>query len=264
MTIKEHLKFPAYSMEECSLYMLQDMTRNATCNYLNACRVNCKLVDLERINSFRSADIILNNAINDINKTFKTQYLKVDANYKKAGLTAWSFRGVELTELLSQHFDFKFCRKIYSIRTKVKYTEQKFIDAMIYACALLFAKYETVYSFQFEVTCIKVICDYFDCNDIDYSRILDVMNKILLIEFDTILRKINELNMKPAKTPKRQKKSKTQLPSREMFEDWVTCGKYTMTQIKQSIAKQFNVSERTVHRKLVEYGLVRDYHFKDK
>lgn len=249
-------------IQQSKLSLISEKIRTAKNDYLQSCIVNFQSVDLERENGFRDAEIKLNRYLSQINEEYKVNILKVDKNYKKVGLWVHSFAGVELIDLLGKAFDFEFHRRVYSKRSKVKFTVDKFETAMKYATALLFAKYETVYSFMFEATVIKILCDYFECEQADYQNIKKYVNNFGETAFSEIKHIIDTLDFKPLKEMKGstgKSKVRKELPTKEMFEIWINSGRYSLTEIKTMIAQQYNVSARTIHRKMDEYGLIKKY-----
>ena len=56
----------------------------------------------------------------------------------------------------------------------------------------------------------------------------------------------------------RKPRRKTELPGRDSFEHWLAAG-MTYTEIKSKLAKQYGVTEKTIQRRMAEYGLTRKY-----
>lgn len=266
MTIIDFLSKVDYTeVKDFSLSTIQNLVRDASMLYVKRCESAFNAVDLERENALREADIYFNRALTDINQVYKEQHLHCSKDYKKKGITAWSSNKIQLSDILSQQFNFDFHRMIYAKRTRVKYTEEKILFAIKIATAMLFAKNEDVYLFQIQASFFKLIVDFFLLDAYDYKNLSNVLVKFINMDVSEIYSAIDFYGLVPEKKkpPKEQKKQKYNFPTKKEFEMWINSGKYKMKYIKETIAQQLNCSPRTVHRKLQEYGLIRNYEYRN-
>ncbi len=221
------------------------------------------LLDYERINRIKDAEIKINDKLTEINKLYRTEIAGVSADYKRVNIVVWSYAGKYLTDVIGERFDFTFNKRNYKIRAKMNATHDKVKDAFIIALAFLFAKNPVVYEYQIQATFVKLITDFFDFDSVTKLQgataiYYDVRDNL---DITAVYQIINDLGLQPdkPKTMKTEKKQKIALPSKEDFEAWLACGQYKRNQLQDIIATQYNISRRTVQRLLADYGLSRKY-----
>lgn len=248
-------------VEDAKLNTFNDKTYSVFKTYANSFRTANQLVDLEREHYIKDIEIKTSQALTEINRIYRADFLNVSADYKRANLTVWSFAGKMLVDVVSARYNYIFNKRNYKDRAKLNCTPEKLRETTIMALAFLFAKYQKVYRFHLYATLLKVALDFFDYESLMSCDIYNEYVQILEIDIDIIIDKIKEIGLTPAVKVKktRKKKDKLEFPPREYFEQWLSSGQYTVTQIKSAIAQQYNVSEKTVQRKLAEYGLTRKY-----
>lgn len=263
MILKDYLKPITKSVDDSKLSDFQNRIDSIDNQIYGVYSTIKTLVDDEKTKYIKDTEIKINEILKIINRDFRKDVLKVSPDYKREGISVWSLGDKTLTAIIGNEFNFNFNVKSYKDRTRISYSKEKLLSSMVIALSFLFSKYSEVYDFQIKYTFIKVLIDFFDFRSIDYLEAYQVYTQILNIDMSVIVSNIKELGIQPkTKVTKRERKPKTELPTKEQFEYWISSGQYTMTRIKKSIAQQYHVSERTVHRKLVEYGLVRKYTFK--
>lgn len=221
------------------------------------------LVDLERENYPQHIEIRLNKLLSVVNRDYRKYILNVSPDYKREGMIVLSYGGQDLVDVIGTLFSFNFNKKSYTARTKLSYQREKLINAMIIALSFLCAKYPKIYEFQVKATFLKVINDLFNYDTINRLELSEIYSSVLNLNINVIANKIKDIGLKPKEKIKkpRKQKAKTELPSKEQFENWLSSGQYTRTQLEEIIAKQYKVSAITVHRKIVEYGLARNYKY---
>lgn len=261
MTIIEYLTPISKRPEDAKLDIFNDKVYIAFKTYANSFRIANQLVDLEREHYIKDIEINTAKALTEINRTYRADILNVSADYKRENLTVWSFAGTMLVDVVGQKNNFIFNKRNYKERTKLHCTPQKLRETVITALAFLFSKYKTIYKFHIYATLLKVALDFFEYDSLMQCDLINEYVQILETDIDIINNKAKEIGMKPVVKIKktRQKKDKVELPPKEYFEQWLSSGQYTVTQLKDIIAKQYNISAKTVQRKLSEYGLTRKY-----
>lgn len=260
MKILDYLKPVTNSAEDVKLTEIQTKIDEID-NFLYSTFFTFKtLVDDERDSYPKSTEIKVNNKLNEINRTYRVDIINVSADYKREGMTVWSYCGKYLVDVIGEQFHFNFNKKSYKDRARLAYTREKVINAMITALSFLFSKYTEVYAFQIKATFLKLIIDFFEYKTINHLELYSIYSQILNLDLNVIANKIKSLNIqtKVKIQQKRERKPKAELPSKEQFEYWLSTGQYTVTELKDIIARQFHVSTKTVQRKLADYGLTNE------
>ena len=261
MKIFEYTKPITKAAENAKLSDIQDRIDCIANFYYATFRVYNTLVDIEREGYPISKEIEITKKLDEVNRIYRRDILNVSSDYKRENMTVFSFAGQKLCDSIGAEFGFTFKRDDLSKRKKLTYSREKLIRAAVIGLAYLFAKYQIVYPFQILATFVKILIDFFDYDSIKSIELADIYSSILNLDINVIANKIKELNLEPvAKIKKARKpKAKVELPSKKDFEYWLESGKYTQTQLKRIIADQYKVSEKTIQRKLAEYGLTRNY-----
>ena len=261
MTINEYVTPVTTSAEDAKLSEISFQISNMYSQYYSSFYTFKTLVDLEREYYPKDIEIRLNKLLSEVTKNYRKYILNVSTEYKREGMIVMSYCGQDIADAIGSLFNFNFNKKSYINRTKLNYSREKLINAMIVALCFLFAKYKTVYEFQIKATYIKILNDFFNYQTVNHLELFEIYSSLLNLDIKVVTDKIKALNLTPKERIKkpRKQKPKTELPSREQFENWLTSGQYTRTELEQIIAKQYKVSAITVHRKIVEYGLARNY-----
>ena len=261
MKIIEYLTPIETTPEDAKLSIFNDKVYIAFRAFSNSFKSVNFLVDLEREHYIKDIEIKSTQALNELNRIYRADFLKVSPDYKRENLTVWSYSGKMLVDVVGQSNNFIFNKRNYKDRTKLNCTPQKLRETFITALAFLFSKYKTVYKFHIYGTLLKVALDFFEYESLMQCDLINEYVQSLEIDVEVILNKIKEIGLTPAikiKKP-RVKKDKVELPTKEQFESWLSSGEYSVTELKNIIAKQYNISAKTVQRKLAEYGLTRKY-----
>lgn len=260
MRIFEYVKPVTSSAEDAKLSEISNRISNIHSRYYCTFFTFRTLVDLERENYPKHIEIKLNGLLSEVNRDYRKYILNVSPDYKREGMMVLSYGSCELSDVIGAEYGFNFNKK-YTNRTKLNYSREKLINAMIVALSFLCAKYPVVYEFQIQATFLKVINDLFDYATVRHLELSDVYSGILGLDIQVIADKIKALDLKPKERIKkpRKQKAKTELPSKEQFEAWLSSGQYTRTELERIIAERYKVSARTVHRQIVRYGLARKY-----
>lgn len=262
MKIFKHLSQVENTPEEAKLDVFSNQVYAIFRAYDNSFKVANQLVDLERENYIRDTEIKTAQKLTEVNRIYRVDFLNVSADYKRENLTVWSYAGKMLVDIIGETFNFNFNKRNYKTRAKLICTPSKFHDACIIALAFLFAKYKTVYKFHIYATMVKLAVEYFEYESMSKCDIHSEYMQLLETDVEVIFSKISELNLSAPHIKVKQakpKKDKVEFPPKHYFEAWLKSGKYTVTELKTIIAKQYNVSTKTVQRKLAEYGLTRKY-----
>lgn len=226
-----------------------------------------KMYEYERVTNARYAVIEFSRRLNDYNRRYRREILDVSPDYKRAGLFAFTYAGKDLVDVVGRSFKFKFVSN-RTERQRVKYTPHKLYTAVVLATTFLLKKYHNPHIFQIKATFLKVILDLFDYATINYQELEGVMQRLFNtdMEYFNLQSEIIGINDKikpePVKEDKvkrpRKPRKKTELPGRDAFEYWLTSG-MTYTEIKSKLAVQYGVTEKTIQRRMAEYGLTRKY-----
>lgn len=204
--------------------------------------------------------ILTTNKFREITRGYRKDILKVSESYKKKGILAQTFDGIDLMDCIASEFRWNFHSRSYDKRKMISYTPSKFRTACMIAFAFLFSRYNNVYDFQAYATMIYVLMEYFDfrtvnrdiCKEIDIIMTMDIA---LVQKYQT--KYIGQRSIKPRKKKVVEKKAK--LPSYDEFKLYLDSGKYTHAELEKIIADQYNVSTRTVRRHIAGLGLAREY-----
>lgn len=261
MKVSNYITEISKSPEDSKLDIFSDKVYSALRAYVNSFRSVNFLVDLEREHYIKDTTIKASKALNEVNRIYRQDFLGVSPDYKRENLTVWSYAGKMLVDAVADTFGYKFNKRNYKDRVKINATQQKLHDTFIMALAFLFAKCKTIYRFHLYATLLKVVVDFFDYESLKDCDILNEYVQTLETDIEDIIDKIKKLGLTPAVKVKktRPKKDRVDFPPKEHFEQWLASGQYTVTQLKDIIARQYKVSAKTVQRKLAEYGLTRKY-----
>lgn len=261
MRIIEYLTPISNRPEDVKLDIFNSKVYSIFKAYASSFSIASQLRDLEREHHIKDIEIKTAQALSGINRTYRADILNVSPDYKRENLTVWSFAGKMLVDVVGKDNNFTFNKRNYKERTKLHCTPLKLRETVITALAFLLSKYKNIYKFHIYATILKVAFDFFDYESLMQCDLINEYVQVLETDIDIIITKSREIGLTPAVKIKktRQKKDKVELPPKEYFEQWLSSGEYTVTQLKDIIAKQYNISAKTVQRKLSEYGLTRKY-----
>lgn len=195
--------------------------------------------------------------LSNLNKTYRVKILGVKEDSRTAAITVNTYNKKNIADILSSKFGYNFTWSVKAEgehHTGCRYSVERFWTAMQYATAILLAKYPTAFRFQLELTCYKVLLDYFDLKSIEYDTVCIVIENFLGSDYSAVST-IMDQELGHIEKPLTEVNL---LPTKKDFETWISVG-FTRTEIKNMVAKELGCSTKTVQRMLARYGLTRNY-----
>lgn len=222
---------------------------------------NRRLKD-EKYRIFKLSDLYvkINKFLVKQNRNFRQYILKKSPNYKKETMYVMSYNARTLDKIIEKRLNFNFCwsdkKRSYDKRTKVNFNFGKFTLVLSYAYAFLFAKYQTVYEFQYDAVFLKVIIAYFDPDSIkDVNDVYKAYNAMKEFDFSAII-KIQEENglIRDINAIKVRKSQPDKYPTIEDYDYWLNIKNIPPTKLQKRLAETYGVSERTIKRDMARKG----------
>lgn len=208
--------------------------------------------------------VCFNEEIKKLNRDFRQTFLGISPDARCASLYVMSHRHIELEKIVGKKYShiFSWNRESNDLnkRSRIDYTPEKYRYVITAATAFLFSKYETVYRFQFQITALKCLFEFFKYhNIIDFDTVLYEINRVQNFEFCIIDNYIADFKLNTDRLQKKtgRKSNSLRLPDKQTIAGWIAAG-MTQTQIKNQLAEQFNVSAKTIQRHLAALGLTKN------